>query len=225
MNIWTAVLDTLFPPRCGFCGMLSDQTGVCPDCGKSLPFTRDGLRLVGEFRCAVALYYDGVVKDGVHALKFEGRSSRAAVLGPYIARVAAERLAGEFDAVTYVPVSWRRNFSRGYDQARLLAQAAAREWGLKAEPCLRKTRHTRAQSSLDDPEKRRENVKGAYTVPRPERVKGRRFLLIDDVATTGSTLAAAASALMEAGAASVVCAALAGGHCGEPPGEPRGNLV
>ena len=55
-------------------------------------------------------------------------------------------------------------------------------------------------------------MKDVYAVPRPDRVRGRRFLLIDDVCTTGSTMASAAGALMEAGAAGVVCAALAGGR-------------
>ena len=106
----------------------------------------------------------------------------------------------------------RRNFERGFDQARLLAGAAAKIWGVRAEPTLRKVRHTRAQSSLDDPSARKRNVKDVYAVPRPDRVRGRRFLLIDDVCTTGSTMASAAGALMEAGAAGVVCAALAGGR-------------
>ena len=116
------------------------------------------------------------------------------------------------NAVTFVPVSWRRNYARGFDQARLLAEETAKIWGVRAEPTLRKIRHTKAQSSLEDPALRTGNVKGAYAVPRPDRVRGRRLLLIDDVCTTGSTMAAAAEALLEAGAASVVCAALAGGH-------------
>ena len=212
-----ALLDLLFPPKCAFCGKLLEGPGdVCGDCEKDLPFREEGkiVTAVGEqgFPCAVALYYDGMVRDGVRALKFGKKSWRAAVFARYIAQAAAERLGGEFDAVTFVPVSRRRNFQRGFDQARLLAEAAAKTWGVRAEPTLRKLRHTKAQSSLDDPSERARNVKDAYAALRPERVKGRRFLLIDDVCTTGSTMAAAASALMEAGAARVVCAALAGGH-------------
>ena len=114
--------------------------------------------------------------------------------------------------MTFVPVSLRRNFERGFDQARLLAEETSRLWGLRAEPVLKKIRHTRAQSSLNDPSDRMRNIRNAYAVPRPDRVRGRRFLLIDDVCTTGSTMSAAADALLAAGASSVVCAALAGGH-------------
>lgn len=213
----TALLDLLFPPKCAFCGRLLDTPGdVCEDCEKSLPFREEGkiVSAIGEtgFPCAVALYYDGMVRDGVRALKFGKRSWRAGVFARYVAQTAAEQLGGDFDAVTFVPVSRRRNFERGFDQARLLAEAAAKTWGLKAQPTLKKLRHTRAQSSLNDPAARKKNVKDVYAVLHPDRVRGRRFLLIDDVCTTGSTMASAAGALMEAGAARVVCAALAGGH-------------
>ena len=180
----SVLLDLLFPPRCAFCGRLVEEGDVCAACAEAL---------------------------GVRALKFGKKSWRARVFARYIAQTAAEELSGGFDAVSFVPVSLRRNFERGFDQARLLAEEAANIWGVKAEAVLRKDRHTRAQSSLQDAALRKTNVKGAYRVPHPERVRGRRFLLIDDVCTTGSTLSAAADALLEAGAAGVVCAVLAGG--------------
>ena len=217
----TAVLDLLFPPRCAFCGKLMDRTGdgACEECKAALPFREEEkvLRQVGGLPCAVAFYYEGPVREGVRALKFGKKSWRTRAFGRYVAQ-AAGHLAGQFDAVTYVPVSFRRSCERGFDQAQLLARATARELGMKVERTARKVRNNPAQSSLDDPAQRRENVKGVYAVPHPERVAGRRFLLIDDVATTGSTLSACAAALMEAGAASVVCAALAGGH---PEKEPE----
>lgn len=223
-GIVPAVLDLLFPPRCAFCGKLLEKGDVCGECETALPFREEEnvLTAIGEGRypCAVALYYGGPAAAGVKALKFGKKSWRARVFARYIAR-AAERLDGGFDAVTFVPVSLRRNFERGFDQARLLAEETAKLRGARAEPVLRKTRHTRAQSSLRDPGRRAGNVKGVYAVPRPDRVRGRRFLLIDDVCTTGSTLSAAADALMAAGAAGVACAVLAGGR-GETKG-PEGD--
>ena len=211
----SVLLDLLFPPRCAFCGRLVEEGDVCAACAEALPF-REGaasVQVIGEGRypCALAFYYEGPVRDGVRALKFGKKSWRARVFARYIAQTAAEELSGGFDAVSFVPVSLRRNFERGFDQARLLAEEAANIWGVTAEAVLRKARHTRAQSSLPDAALRKTNVKGAYRVPHPERVRGRRFLLIDDVCTTGSTLSAAADALLEAGAAGVVCAVLAGG--------------
>lgn len=218
MEKWTThILDIFFPPRCAFCGKLLENSGdICAECETALPLREEGrvLRAVGENRypCAVAMYYDGPAAQGIKALKFGGKSWRAKPFARYVAQAAAEELSGQFDAVTYVPVSWKRNFRRGFDQARLLAEETAKIWGVKAEPTLRKIRHNRAQSSITDPARRAENVKDAYTVPHPDRVRGRRFLLIDDVCTTGSTISAAADALMAAGADCVVCAALAGGR-------------
>jgi len=211
------ILDLLFPPCCAFCGKLLESTGEqCSACNESLPY-REEERIIttvgeGQYLCSRTFYYDGMVEEGIKALKFGKKSWRAQVFARYIAQTAAEQFYGKFDAVTYVPVSLLRNFERGFDQARLLAEGTAAAWGEQAEPTLKKIRHTVAQSSLEDPEARKRNVKGAYAVPDPSRIRGRRFLLIDDVCTTGSTLSAAADALMEAGAAGIVCAVLAGGQ-------------
>ncbi len=216
MGFKETILDILFPPKCAFCGKIMDHTGdgVCHDCAQRLPWREEGasLQTINGLDCAVTFYYKDMVKEGVHALKFGKKSCRAAVFGRYVAQTAAERLGGRFDAVTFVPVSARRNFSRGFDQARLLAASAAGVWGVKAEPTLQKIRNNRPQSTVKTPEERRENALRAYRVRPRAQVTGRRFLLIDDVLTTGSTLSACAGTLLEAGAASVVCAALAGGR-------------
>lgn len=221
MSFKTAILDLLFPPKCPFCGSLTEGDPVCPDCERDLPYRPEGktIQMVDGLPCAIAFYYDGPVKEGIRALKFGRKSSRAKIFGKYIAQTAAEYLGGQFDAVTFVPVSPLRNYVRGFDQAQLLAEAAAAHWGVKVQKILVKTRNNRPQSSVQAPEERRANVLGAYRVPHPERAAGRRFLLIDDVCTTGSTLSAAASALLAAGAESVVCAALAGGHSGRKTAE------
>lgn len=223
----SVLLDLLFPPRCAFCGRLVEEGDVCAACAEALPF-REGaasVQVIGEGRypCALAFYYEGPVRDGVRALKFGKKSWRARVFARYIAQTAAEELSGGFDAVSFVPVSLRRNFERGFDQARLLADETAKAWNLRAVPTVKKVRDNRRQSSLDSPEDRAENVKNVYRVPHPERVAGKRFLLIDDVLTTGSTISACAAALLEAGAESVVCAALAGGR-GPQKGALEGEL-
>lgn len=215
------LLDLLFPPRCPFCGQLTESSRdpVCPGCKASLPRIPDKqvLRQVAGFPCTVTFYYEEPVKDGIHALKFGKKAWRAGFFGQYIAQSAAEHLSGQFDAVTFVPISRRRNIRRGFDQSRLLAEAAASLWGVKVIPTLRKTRHTVPQSTLSDPKARAANVLGAYQPIRPHQISGKRFLLIDDVLTTGSTLSACAGTLLAAGAQSVVCAVLAGG---KKPADP-----
>jgi len=215
MSIKETTLNILFPPKCAFCGKIMDTaaSGICPACEKDLPYRPEGkiLQKVGGFDCAVTFYYEGSVKEGIRALKFRNKPARAAVFGAFLARTAAEHLGGRFDTVTFVPVSFLRNFKRGYDQSRLLAEAAARVWGVKARKTLVKIRNNPPQSSVKTPAERRANALGSYRSCAD--VRGKRLLLIDDVCTSGSTMAECARTLMEAGAAEVVCAALAGGHC------------
>ena len=211
------LLNLLFPPKCACCGRVLERPreNPCPACRKALPHMEDSqiLRRGAYGECAVAFYYEGPIREAVHALKFAGRQSGAKALAPFLVQAAAEHLSGRFDAVTYVPVSPKRRRERGYDQAQLLAQAMAEIWETQALTTLRKIRHTRAQSGLEDAEQRQKNVSGAYQgLPA---ASGKRLLLVDDVLTTGSTMAAAVEALRAAGAASVVCAALATPRTGE----------
>ena len=159
-------------------------------------------------RCCAPLRYEGAVRTGILRFKFGGASGAARPLGELLAHCAAECFSGEFDLVTWVPVSRKRRRERGYDQAELLARHACRLWDIKPVPLLKKTQHTSTQSSLGMAE-RRANVLGAYEVISPEQVEGRRILLVDDVCTTFSTLAECARVLKEAGAAEVLCAVVA----------------
>ena len=113
-----------------------------------------------------------------------------------------------FDEFTWVPVSPLRRFRRGYDQARLLAEAVGAEIGMKPKKLLRKHRHNRPQSSLTG-EERRGNVLGVYEMHPKYSVKGKRILLIDDVFTTGATAEECARVLLTAGAKSVSCGTVA----------------
>ena len=129
--------------------------------------------------------------------------------GELLARCAAEELGGQFDTVTWVPVSKKREHERGYDQAYLLAKETARHWGIEPMRLLRKTRNNAAQSGLSSAAERRGNVLGVYEAENTDRIRGAKILLIDDILTTGATLGECVRVLREAGAADVVCATLA----------------
>ena len=212
MDLRTRILDLLFPPKCPFCGHVTDRTCICPDCGKTLPRTegKETLRdLPGGLVCAAPLWYEGKAREGILRLKFGGASGGTDLLGGLIAQCAAEELSGRFDTVTWVPVSRKRLRRRGYDQAELLARAACRRWDTQPVRLLRKTVDNPAQSGLKDASARRANVLGVYEAADPAVISGRKVLLIDDVCTTGATLTECARVLRDAGAAEVVCAALA----------------
>lgn len=115
----------------------------------------------------------------------------------------------QVDIIVPVPLYPARERLRGYNQALLLARQLARTFNLPlAAAALIRTRDTASQTGLT-PRQRRENVRGAFKVPDSSRIKGKRILLIDDVATTGATLSACARALKRAGAASVQAATVA----------------
>ena len=152
------------------------------------------------------------MRSGIHALKFQKRSACAKAFAPYLVQTVSEVFAGEFDTVTFVPISFRRRLSRGFDQTELLARNACAQWGVKPTKTLFKIRNNPPQSTVKTAQARRKNVENVFRVRPGAAIAGRRFLLIDDITTSGSTLAVCARLLMNAGAASVVCAAFAGGH-------------
>ena len=208
------LLDLLFPPKCVFCGKLlsGDEHGFCGECQKTLPWLiEDAAEQKGEFfsLCVSPLRYQDDVRESLRRYKFSGQQGYCRVYGPLLAQCLHDHLEGQYDLITWVPLSARRLRERGYDQARLLAEAAAKELGTTAVSTLRKRRHNNAQSGLDGEAARRANVLGAYEVIAPELIRGKRVLLIDDIVTTGATLSECARVLRTAGAENVVCAAVA----------------
>ena len=208
------LLDLLFPPRCVFCGKLlaTGERDFCARCQRELPWLEGpAAEQTGEFfsLCAAPLRYQGVVRDSIRRYKFKGRQGYHKAYGKLVAQCVHDHLAGKYDLITWVPLSDKRKKERGYDQAFLLASAAALELGDVAVETLRKSRHTDAQSGLEGEAERRANVLGAYTAVDPELLAGKRVLLIDDVVTTGATFSECARVLRTMGAKDVVCAALA----------------
>ncbi len=210
----SALLDLLFPPKCAFCGKLlkRGERGMCAKCQAALPWLAGAAaEQKGEFYkvCVSPLRYQGEVRASIHRYKFKGGRGYAGLYGTLVAQCVKDHLAGEYDLITWAPLSDKRKRERGYDQAFLLAQAAALELDTAAVELLRKARHTGAQSGVKGEAQRRANVLGAYEVVDGELAEGRRILLIDDVVTTGATLSECARALRTAGAKEVVCATLA----------------
>lgn len=211
MKFWDLFLDLLFPPKCPFCGKIVDRAGICPKCEKDLPWIegKHVLREEGDLRCAAPLWYEELAREGILRFKFRGASASARALGEMMARCAAEELGGEFDTVTWVPVSKRRLRKRGFDQAKLLAEEACRLWDTKPQALLVKIADNPAQSGLHEAAARRANVLGVFEVMPGAAVEGKRILLVDDICTSGATLKECVRVLTDAGAESVVCVTLA----------------
>ena len=211
MGILAAITDLLFPPKCMFCRKIlrGGDGAACKACEAELT-GHDGVRTGTYFsRCVIPMAYEGKVRDAIIRFKFQDQPGYATEFGRILAKCIQNEFAGQYDLITWIPVSGKRIKKRGYDQAMLLAMAAALELGDVAVETLRKTADNPAQSSLTDAAARKTNVQGAYTVPEPELIEGKRVLLIDDIITTGSTLDEASRTLLASGASEVLAAALA----------------
>ena len=213
MSVFSGILDLLFPKKCTFCRkpLHSGENGMCADCARTLPYTRGSAEKSGDFFsvCVSPLYYEGSVRDAILRFKFHDATAYASLFGKLIADCIREKLAGRYDLISWVPLSAKRLKNRGYDQAMLLAMAAALELEDVAVETLVKHTDVPAQSGMGSAEKRRANISGSYAAADSELIAGKRVLLIDDIVTTGSTLSECARTLLGAGASEVLCATLA----------------
>jgi ComF family protein len=177
--------------------------GACPVCLDRLT-APVRLERVGQVELLWLGDYDGPLRRAVRAVKYGGRRRLGATLGGRLG--TAVRAAGwPVGRVAHVPLHPARRRRRGYDQARVVACAAAKRLGAPEVRALRRVRATRRQARLHGPQ-RDANVAGAFAVARMAPVP---VVLIDDVWTTGATARACAAALRVAGARSVRVAVLA----------------
>ena len=154
-----------------------------------------------------AAYYRGPLRAAILRLKFKHDIGLAAALGPLLANCWQSH-GLRADVLVPVPLGPVRRRQRGYNQAALLAEALGDQLGVAVAPAaLARARETGSQIGLrfDD---RYSNVRGAFRA-EPGAVAGRTVVVVDDVVTSGATLAACALALREAGAAQVWGLALA----------------
>jgi competence protein ComFC len=204
------LLDLLMPRRCVVCAL--PGATACPLCTTSLP------RLVGTLcaRCGApvawpvercrecagrrlafasaraGVEYDAAVRTLVSAWKERGLRGLAAFAASVVEEVVPPPAA---QLITFVPPDGDRSLKRGHHPTARLARELGDRWQLPVEPLLGRTRPLRPQRGLARDERRR-NVRGAF---RADGARG-RIVLVDDVYTTGATVAAASSALRAAGA-------------------------
>ena len=230
-----AILDWFLPGRCPLCLALTGEPRLCRSCSSVVPAPRPPLcpccgrpepgrsREALCPRCsrarpgydrarACALYgetpaFRSPLAELLHRYKY----GREVTLARPLAHLLLERCPFEpaYDLLVPVPLHPERLRWRGFNHALLLARPLGRRWRLPVEPrVLRRWRDTPPQVGLPESQRRR-NVAGAFRVRRPDRICGRRVLLVDDVLTTGATLDACARALRDAGAERVDALALA----------------
>lgn len=205
------VLEWLFPRKCILCrGLLTkEETDLCRRCRTDQPEYRYGKRRIQHIADLTALWmYEGAVRGSLHRYKFRGARHYAPAYGRLLAMRVGKDLP-QPDLITWVPVSAKRRRERGYDQVELLANTVAGELGIPMERTLDKFRDNQPNSELKTQPERRANVLGVYKAVDPERFRGKRVLLLDDIVTTGATASECARVLRTAGAEEIYFAAIA----------------
>lgn len=225
------ILDLIYPPKCLICGTMGEEwicksclsridpvpQPYCDRCGHPLlaPQCNNCLGRVSSFKAARAAgEYSGVFKDAIHQFKYSGHrmlaSPLAHVLHNYL-ETDADLDWNAADVIVPVPIHHVRKRLRGYNQSELLAKELSRLTGKPVVTgAVKRIIRTKAQVDLSRTG-RRENMKGAFRVVSPEVIKGKKVLLIDDVATTCSTVHECSLALRAGGATRVYVLCLAFG--------------
>jgi ComF family protein len=220
-------LDVALPQLCAACREPVGGEGLCAACWSRLtfiappycerlgiPFPFDpGLGVLSMEaiadppayrRARAAVRYDDVARKLVHAFKYGDRLDLVPTMGRWMAHAGRELLA-ETDAIVPVPLHWRRQWMRRFNQSALLGEVIAKGSSVGvAHAALKRVKATPQQVGLSQ-SARAQNVQGAFRVPASAKaeVMGRRLLLIDDVLTSGATVDACSRALLRAGAAQV----------------------
>ena len=221
------LLGIFFPERCPFCDKVVNigegvceacradlprqPEPICPDCGQSREQCKGNCRAGYADGLTAPYVYRGVVRDAIlrfkHGATALSAQAFAADMAETVTRQWPERT---FDAVTFVPMTRREVHRREYNQSEWLAREVARCLNLPVWSALQKPLETRPQKSLPA-EQRAGNVRGTMEVSKPYRecLKGAHLLLVDDLATTGSTIQECALMLKLYGAESVHAVTLA----------------
>lgn len=233
------LVDIIYPPRCHVCqnflrenraleelslckaclaGFISITPPFCPRCGRpfragphDVHLCEDCMRKRPFYDATRAPYlYEGTVMEAIHRFKYGGKTYLGNTLGHLLFRFAEHWLREiENPLIMPVPLHPKKLSKRGFNQSLLLARHVASRTGLELDfLCLRRIRYTLPQTGLKSAE-RSKNVRRAFAFTGRKTLKGRTVLLVDDVATTGSTLNECARVLKRAGAEKVMCLVVA----------------
>ena len=228
MKLFKSLLNLLFPRVCAACGniLLEGETDVCTTCRYLLPKTGYELNpanplaqmFYGQmpFNAVMAEFFyskTGKVQHLIHGLKYHGCRENGVFLGREIGKslLQAPDYQG-IDTIIPIPLHPKKEKMRGYNQSSVIAKGISDVMNINVdEKSMRRAVFTDTQTKKTR-EQRWNNVENIFVLNRPEMLKNKHVLLVDDVITTGATLMSAGKALMQVegikiSVATVACAA------------------
>lgn len=203
------ILHIFFPNRCPVCKkVIYPNDSFCSECEAELtPFS--GCFTVNGAKSFTAVYeYDEKISPAIFLLKNGICGNAAYAMGKALAeKLRNEGISEGTDLIIPVPMYKKDQLNRGFNQSELICREVGRILGIPVSSrCLTKSKSTANQKTLGK-EERSKNLKGVFSITCPQDITDKNILIIDDVCTTGSTLAEITGILMKAGAQSVSCAA------------------
>jgi ComF family protein len=222
-NIKKIFLDALFAPICAHCrktipdsenflcakcfsSVKLNKTMFCSVCRARIPENRKICHFDSPYLLAAATdYNDPAIQSAIHYLKYKRVKSLAGRISEIMIDYVSE-LNFDFSGfiVTPIPLHRKKEFSRGFNQSRIIAEQISEKLNLPPEDLLIKIKNNKQQAGLRDYEKRKENAGGCFAVKNPESVSGKNIILIDDVFTSGATMNEAVKILKSNGARKIV---------------------
>jgi len=197
-SLGNAILDLVFPQSCALCGLLGPV--ICDSCKSQFPqpiphrqVTKSLDPLDEVIFCGD---YGGLFSHTIPALKYTRKTNLGTPLASYLAETYWAMQCDEYEGIIAVPLHWRRQWWRGFNQSEILCEKLPKERLMKHS--LLRQRYTKQQVRLKRDE-RKTNIVGAIAVRQSKLILPKSILLVDDVMTTGSTLQDCARALKESG--------------------------
>ncbi len=204
-TVFGEVLSLIFPDRCAGCG--ENGSIFCENCinkTRKNPHSKVSVLFLDKLY-HWGIYENEILSMALRRFKYYGAIGLAEIFSDLLARVIAPDIETfrRNTVVLAIPASRARKKSRGYNQAELLAEKFSKKTSISyVSDVLIKSKNTVSQTSLAGKE-RLFNQKDSFAVLRPEKVKNKKIILVDDILTTGATLSEAARVLKEAGALEV----------------------
>lgn len=209
------MINKLIFPTEKFCFFCKDETNniehfLCSECRARIEEIHKEYELESPYikDCYVSLFYNNFTRDFFHKFKFQDKAYLYSPFSSYMLKTIEENMIKDFDFIICIPVHWRKEARRGYNQAYLLAKAVGKSLNKPVlNRVLIKSRWTQEQNKLSSFQ-RRHNLDHSFSIKNSELIRGKKILLIDDLVTTGTTLSICAKELINAGADTVTGLAL-----------------